>query len=178
MCEEGAELLANGGFETDDLSGWALTGDTANTGIGSLFPRTGTRYFYLGSENTDGTLSQEVTGLLPGVRYALSFWLRCDFAGKADDRFSLALTPSPKSLSVVSAAGPGPNLTADSFGLLLRGPRTPFAYTRYVLHFWPATTNQTVQFALSFRNASNFYRLDDVSLTCAQHARERRAGPA
>lgn len=166
VCKEGAELLANGGFETGDVTGWALLGDTANTGVGTLFPRTGAHYFYLGSENTDGVLSQEVGGLSPSFTLTLSFWLRCDFRGTADDRFSLTLTPPPKDLVVMPTAGPGPNLTADSFGLLLRGPPSPFTYTRYLLHFRPASVSQTVQFSLSFRNESNFFRLDDVSLTC------------
>jgi hypothetical protein len=71
-------LLANGGFETGDFTGWNVSG----SGAGGLWVRFDTNYVhsgvyggFLGTANSLGFLSQTVP-TIPGAQYLISLWLR------------------------------------------------------------------------------------------------------
>lgn len=69
-------LVSNGGFETDDFSGWTQSGNTSYTIISSFptFSRAGSYGAEFGPQNTLGYISQTLP-TTPGMAYQLSFWL-------------------------------------------------------------------------------------------------------
>lgn len=72
-----AAAVVNGGFETGDLTSWALSGNTDFIGVGSFFPHTGTYALEAGPVGSSGFLRQTVA-TLPGASYLLSLWLAND----------------------------------------------------------------------------------------------------
>ena len=88
-----ASLLRNGGFETGDFTGWALSGNTEysqvfNQPYDGLAPRGGSDYALLGPQGADGILSQSFADT-PGERMTISFWLASN--GGSTDDFSASL---------------------------------------------------------------------------------------
>ena len=76
----GANLVANGSFETSGLSGWTLGGNSgASTWGPQIFidtqPESGAHAAGMGSVGSDGTLSQTIA-TTAGKTYTLSFWLQ------------------------------------------------------------------------------------------------------
>jgi hypothetical protein len=72
----GQPLIANGGFETGDFTGWSLSASAQEdfvTSTGS-FVHSGVYGAELGQPTTNGYLSQTIS-TTPGQSYVLSFWL-------------------------------------------------------------------------------------------------------
>ena len=70
-------LVANGGFETGDFSGWTHSGDANGfdtVGDVSTFAHSGTHYAALGSFPDSGSLEQNLS-TVPGRLYTLQFYL-------------------------------------------------------------------------------------------------------
>lgn len=68
--------VANAGFETGDLTGWTLSGETyflQTTDFGQLVS-SGSYAALLGPYGATGSLSQTLT-VVPGATYEVSFWL-------------------------------------------------------------------------------------------------------
>jgi len=94
-----SSIVANGGFETGNFSGWSLGMNTFGTGVcaagGSFLGaacgvESGMFAAVLGPSNVPGTLSQALA-TLPNTTYALSFSLRVDSLGQvADNMFSVS----------------------------------------------------------------------------------------
>ena len=81
-----ANLIVNGGFETDDFSGWKIGGDTSSDSpvvTPNLIeapgdaPHTGVHEALFGGELDDGTLSQTVA-TTDGEHYTVDFWVMQD----------------------------------------------------------------------------------------------------
>ena len=71
-----ANLVANGGFETGDFTGWTLTGTGGGVAIDNTAAHSGSydAAFALASGGTTSTLSQSIA-TTAGQSYSLSFWL-------------------------------------------------------------------------------------------------------
>ena len=81
-------IVANGGFETRDFTGWALAGDISNSvTTNSASVHSGLCAAKMGQIGSLASLSQTLN-TTPGTNYSLSFWLNCD--GRNPSEFSVA----------------------------------------------------------------------------------------
>ena len=136
------ELVANGGFETGDFSGWTLGGNCGSfCNVTSTMPHSGAFSAQLGPVGSDGTLSQTLD-TVAGATYTFSFWLAND-AGVPND-FS-AYFDGLQVLNFNNLNIPG-----------------GFPYTDFVFTVMASTDSTVIQF--NFRQDPAFWFLDDVSV--------------
>jgi hypothetical protein len=135
------ELVVNGGFETEDLTGWTQSGNTDFTGVDSSNPNTGSYATFLGPFGSLGFLSQDLV-TTPGQPYNFSFWLFSD--GETPNEFHAFWDGGSVSGEVDIPAQP---------------------YTPYVFNVAATGALTTIEFG--FRNDLSFLWLDDVSVTTA-----------
>ena len=145
----GANLVINGDFETCDLTGWSLTGDTSSTDINAsrLPPHGGSCDMSFGACSGDSVFTQSAQiRTPPGAVCTFSFWLRnSDLAN--DNHFSASWDNGTPLVNLVNA--------------------DPFDYQRYTFMV-TGTGSDNITF-LSY-NCDEYYDLDDVSVECAQPA--------
>ena len=145
-------LVANGGFETGDFTGWT----TAPAASGSLFgvdnndpttnnsgdlPHSGTYFAYFGGTTVgsyDG-ISQDLA-TVPGTTYQVSFWLANDDGPENDFQ-----------------AYWGGNLILDV------NNADPFGYTNYT--FTETATSASTQLMFLAYQVPGYFNLDDVSVS-------------
>jgi hypothetical protein len=141
------DLVSNGGFESGDFTGWALSGNTTNFYVGSspIIERTGNDCAELGAIGSDGTLTQNIT-TISGHSYTLTFY----FNGL-------------NGLSTI--AGPNNDFSAK-FGsntfLSETNYTAPNGWTKYTDTITATGTSTAIVFAA--RQDSNYVAIDDVSV--------------
>ena len=143
----GANLLTNGDFETCDLTGWSLTGSTADTGVSTSSSHGGSCAMHFGAI-TDSVLMQSAQIVTtPGAVCTLSFWLRNTDTFNGND-FSASWDNGAPLVSLVDA--------------------DPFDYKQYTFMV-TGTGSDNITFRA--RNVEDYYDLDDVSVDCVRPAR-------
>ncbi len=135
-------LVANGGFETGDFTGWNVGG---NTGYLSVQPNTysygahtGNFYVFYGAVGSDTDLNQAIVDN-PGQPYLYSFWLAGDGSGYSDGIGEWNGVP------VIGVAGTVPNQGYTEYSTIVIGTGLD-------------------QIDVLLRNDPSFDALDDVSL--------------
>jgi hypothetical protein len=135
------DLIVNGGFETQNFSGWTQWGDTGYSGVSSGIAHDGNYAAYFGPRGGLGGIMQTVN-TTPGQTYQFSFWLSHPYAGSTPNEFQVQL---------------GSTTLDDQRNVGL------FNYTQNTNTYTPTASTTTVR--LGFSDAHNFFFLDDVSLT-------------
>jgi uncharacterized repeat protein (TIGR01451 family) len=140
-----ASLILNGGFETGDFTGWALSGDNTWTivddgGSSGIAPHSGSYEAALGTSSSLGYLSQTVA-TTPGTSYLLSFWLNHS-GGDPNDVFLVSWN--------------GTTLIDET------NPPAP-AWTSYQFMVMATGTSTVLQFGYE-ASVTDYLGLDDVSL--------------
>jgi hypothetical protein len=86
-----ANLVTNGGFETDDFTGWTTipAAQGSQFDVDDFAPHNGSFAAFLGG-TTEGSYDtiQQTLPTIPGATYTIDFWLRSDGAEPSDFRVS------------------------------------------------------------------------------------------
>jgi hypothetical protein len=144
----GANLLINGDFETCDLTGWSLTGNTGSTGINrsALPPHGGSCDMSFGAISDSVLMQSAQIMTTPGAVCTFSFWLR-NSDTEHDNDFSASWDNGAPLVSLVDA--------------------DPFDYKQFTFMV-TGTGSDNITFRA--RNVEDYYDLDDVSVECAEPA--------
>ncbi len=155
-----AQLVANGGFEAGDFTGWTLAGNadfTSNSPNTFVFgaAHSGDYAAFFAPVATDGILSQTVA-TTPGQAYIVSYWLAV-----GSDPTGHIFTPND-----FSASFGGTSLSKE-INLTATDGHAEFAddYTRYSYTAVATSASSVLQFNLRDDNA--YFRLDDISVNAA-----------
>ena len=135
-------LVTNGGFEAGtfpNADGWTIVSPGGDTYVYASAPRSGIRSASLGEVGTTGSISQTISGLLPGRNYTLNFWLS---AGGGTPNSFVASFAGTQLLSITNTSG--------------------FAYTKYT--YTVTATGTSAALLFEGQHDPAFYRLDDVEL--------------
>jgi hypothetical protein len=141
-----ANLVSNGGFEIlPDFTDWTQSGNTGFTFVDGT-PHSGTHAAWLGPEGSLGFLSQDLPTVV-GSSYDLDFWLRHEPFG----------TGRPNEFEVLWAGNPVtvPGLPTTDIG--------NFPYTEFNVVL-PAATSASTELKFGFREDTDYFQLDDVSV--------------
>ena len=136
-------LVANGGFETGNFSGWTQA-NTSFTGVNAASANSGDFGAFFGAIGSKNFLSQALTTVV-GQTYNLSYFLKNDGG-----------SPNSFAISVGSTTFALPN----DFGA--------FSFGKFTSTFVATAASTPLTFA--FQQDPAFFRLDDVSVTSTSTA--------
>ena len=147
-------LVQNSGFETGDFTGWAQSGNTGATFVGTgSYAHSGTYGAALGPVGSDGYLSQNLSTVIGDV-YDITFW-HFGYNGTTND-----FTATFGSTVLLS---------------YLNDTAQPSTYTEYSYAVTATSASTVLQF--EFRNDPSYQGLDDVSVMDAGANTAPDAGP-
>jgi hypothetical protein len=133
-----ANVVANGGFETNDFTGWTQSGNTDFTFVVDTSSHSGTHEAQLGPSGSLGFISQAIA-TTPGQSYMVSFWLANDLPGT--NEFEALWNTVLQTPHLV-------NTSALDY--------TPYQYTA-------TASGASTLITFGFRNDDSTFHLDDVS---------------
>lgn len=165
------ELIANGGFETGNLNGWA--GSISSTSASPVYQHSGRYALRSGPTGALQFLSQDVV-TVQGQSYQLSFWLMNPGSSSDPSKIQFAVAFEPAltvAVSLTAPEGPGPAL--DPVALTL-STTTPFGWTLYQVTFTAPAATTKVKFG--FRNDPSWWYLDDVTMPPAACTQDSDCG--
>ena len=161
------ELAVNGGFETGDLTGWALSGDlTSNingwggAGVDNVYSMNayeGSNYFWAANSPGMGYLSQTITTIPPGANFTISFQLANDNCCVYGDPLG-EFTASFGGVTLLDIMNQPTSSSVDGH----------FVYTNYsftVLGY----TGSSAELKFGFYNSPGYWLLDAVSVKDPDH---------
>ena len=133
-------LVANGGFETGNFSGWTQSGNSGHTGVNSASAESGKFGAYFGPVGSNG-LSQTLATVV-GKSYDLSYFLKND--GGKSNLFSVSV--------------------GNTVLLSLKNFPSASDFTEFTSTF--IATNASTPLKFAFRQGGpSYFRLDTVSVT-------------
>jgi hypothetical protein len=136
------ELIANGGFETGDFTGWTTyyTPSGSDMYVGSNYPHSGLHQaLFAASGQYDDSIMQSLT-TVPGQSYKIDFWLAHPYTDSSNEFVAIW----------------------DAIPLLSFTPASYFGYTKYT--FTKVATGTTTILQFAGRDAPAYFYLDDVSV--------------
>lgn len=136
--------LVNGDFESGNLSGWTLSGDTGFVGVADGIGRGGSAGAFFGPDPS-ATLSQTFA-TTPGLTYAIRFWLALDDSAQPN-AFSWAWNGVTQATEMNAVA----HDFVETYRLI-------------------TATGASSSLSFTFANPQSFFRLDDVSLAVPEPA--------
>jgi hypothetical protein len=156
------QLVVNGGFETGDFTGWTLSGNTANPGIDygvdGFDANSGAFGAYLGAIGSPITLSQTLS-TTAGDNLVVSFAVA--------QNLDLANPVGSTNTFLVSLGG--------ATLLSLSNPAAFGSYNVYTLDLTAASSSLVLN--ITSQNNSDFWSLDDVSVTAPEPVTLMLIGP-
>jgi hypothetical protein len=141
-------LIQNGGFETGSFGDWTVSGNVGNSYAASeplnnnpSYSHSGNFSAWLGMNNTVGYLSQTIPTAL-GQSYLLSLFLDSPSGIGSSNEFAISW---------------------DGLTIFDQQGITTVGWTNLQFIVW--ATSDSTELEFSFDNATNYFRLDDVSLS-------------
>jgi hypothetical protein len=135
-------IVRNANFQTGDLTGWTVTGDTNSTfvddgSVSGIAPYMGHYELVLGTSNSVGYLSQTLS-TTPGAGYLLRFWFENPYGD------------------------PGTFLVSWN-GITILDVTDPVAYSWEKMQFLVAATTTTTVLQFEYQDNYGGFGLDDIS---------------
>jgi hypothetical protein len=134
-----AGLIANGGFETGDLSGWTSSGSFVFSGVDDADPHSGTFGFFSGEPDGLDFIAQDLA-TAAGATYRLTYWL-----ANRDGRRPTSFRVEWDGIQVTSFTN-----------------SSAFDYTKFSFDLVAQDASTTLQFG--FRQFFDYWVFDDVSV--------------
>ncbi len=163
-------LVINCGFETGDLTGWTVGGNTINPpggfdgsgyGVDAIDANSGNFGLYAGPIGSPMTLYQDLV-LTASTTYTISFFLEQDSAPITNPSNNHDFSASIDNTALTSTLA---SLSTITNNLSSSGSFIPYSYTFTPTSAQLGGSTGSVALLFSFQNDDNYWSFDDVSVT-------------